>query len=67
MADTYAAGQSVLLCGRVRATVLEPYCHLNWRVRLEEDGDINGSRLKAGATYIAGVSQLSAVQIEPPE
>lgn len=58
MADAYVPGQSVLLERRVRATVLDQYCNLNWRVRLEEDGQVGGSRIKAGATYIAGVSQL---------
>lgn len=43
---------------KVRVTVLGPYCRLNWSVRLEEDCAMGGRPLKAGATYIAGKSQL---------
>lgn len=48
-----------LFKGTARVTVLERYCSLNWRVRIEEDCDVKGRPLSAGALYIAGRGQLN--------
>ena len=57
-----AASETAILktdSGNQRVTVLNQYCPLNWRVQLETDCIIHGYHLKAGATDIAGESQLT--------
>lgn len=50
----------------VRVTIIEKQCHLNWRVRFDEDCNMGSRAFVVGTTYTAGISQLLKLNPPPP-